>query len=387
VAAVGVGVTSRRQRVAAPLDPALLLEIGAALSAGASPPAALAATATDGPLAPIAQQARVGASLADLAATVDTGDAAADLLLRALAIAERTGAGAVAAVRQASLAIRDEAQLARLLRSRTAQARGTALVLMVVPVLAWLLLVVLDVRALRFYATPLGLVTGAVTLALLATGRAWSLGLVAAAGHAAVAADPLTPRRARPDLGRALALAVPALVVIGLAAGPVVGLVAGGIAGLLRVMRRPAARRGAGRHDRGAGGAAEAVELVAVALAGGLPTGAAVAVAAEVAPPAARPALTMAARRLRAGWDAAAAFDGTGLQTLGRALAASDRWGAPAGEALRALADDLRADRRAATEEAAERVQLNLVFPTTLLTLPAFVLGVVPPLLWTSLRP
>jgi hypothetical protein len=37
------------------------------------------------------------------------------------------------------------------------------------------------------------------------------------------------------------------------------------------------------------------------------------------------------------------------------------------------------------TEEAAAKVELRLVFPTTLLTLPAFVLGVVPPLLWTAL--
>jgi hypothetical protein len=49
---------------------------------------------------------------------------------------------------------------------------------------------------------------------------------------------------------------------------------------------------------------------------------------------------------------------------------------------LRGLARDLRAERLTAAEEAAERTQLLLVFPTTLLTLPAFALAVVPPLVW-----
>ncbi|HUH06873.1 MAG TPA: type II secretion system F family protein, partial [Egibacteraceae bacterium] len=75
---------------------------------------------------------------------------------------------------------------------------------------------------------------------------------------------------------------------------------------------------------------------------------------------------------------------GTGLARLGEALAASERWGAPSAPALRQLAEELRADRRAAAEAAAERAQIALIFPTTLLTLPAFVLAVVPPLLWTA---
>ena len=72
------------------------------------------------------------------------------------------------------------------------------------------------------------------------------------------------------------------------------------------------------------------------------------------------------------------------LAPLGAVLAAGERWGAPAEPALRRLAAELRATRRAAAEESAERVQLALVFPTTLLTLPAFTVGVVPPLLWSA---
>jgi hypothetical protein len=148
--------------------------------------------------------------------------------------------------------------------------------------------------------------------------------------------------------------------------------------------RRPVRGREPGAVADRPGGAAETVELLAVAVAAGLSTGAAVAALAALAPPAARPVLDAAARRLRGGWDAEEAFAGTGLCTLGGVLAACDRWGAPAAPALRHLAEELRADRRAAAEEAAERAELALVFPTTLLTLPAFALGVVPPLLWTA---
>jgi Flp pilus assembly protein TadB len=133
-------------------------------------------------------------------------------------------------------------------------------------------------------------------------------------------------------------------------------------------------------------GATETVELVAVALAAGLSPGAALAAVAPLAPPGAREPLAVAARRVRGGWTPGEALAGTGLQPLGEVLEATQRWGAPAQQALGALAADLRAQRRAAAEEAAERVQLLLVFPTTLLTLPAFVLGVVPPLLWGALR-
>jgi hypothetical protein len=71
---------------------------------------------------------------------------------------------------------------------------------------------------------------------------------------------------------------------------------------------------------------------------------------------------------------------------MGQTLAAAQRWGAPAAPALRDLATDLREQRRAAVEAAAERLQLVLIFPTTLLTLPAFILAVVPPLLWSTLH-
>lgn len=368
------------------VDAVTLAEVRAALVAGASPAAALVSAAERGAgagvLRTLAAPLRAGEPVADAAERVDTGDPAADLLVRALGVAERTGAGSAAAVEQAIAAARDEAALARLLRARTVQARGTAIVLTAVPVLAWLLLVAADRDTVRFYATGLGAATGGAALLLAASGQWWSRRLVAVAARAGADADPLSARRQPLDRMRMAVLAVPAMLAGLLASGPLVAVAAAGVA--LAVGSRRGSGTGAAEPGTARGGAAEAVELVTVALTAGLSAPAAVAAVAPLAPPAARPVLAAAGRRLRNGWTTDAAFAGGGLAALGATLAVTERWGAPAAPALRGLAEDLRAERRAAVEEAAERTQLTLIFPTTLLTLPAFVLGVVPPLLWTA---
>jgi Flp pilus assembly protein TadB len=91
------------------------------------------------------------------------------------------------------------------------------------------------------------------------------------------------------------------------------------------------------------------------------------------------------ARRLRSGCGIAEAFVDTGLSEVGAVLEITERWGVAATGPLHLLVESVRARQRGAAETAAERVQLALVFPTTLLTLPAFVLAVVPPLVWTAL--
>lgn len=394
----------RRGAPAAPIGTALIAEVRAALAAGAPPGPALAAAVSagaqrghpppagprgrarqpaDGDVHAVARRMALGTPVADVAATVATGDAAADLLVRALAVVERAGAGALAAVDQVLAAVRDEVALRRLVRVRTTQARGTAVVLTLVPVVIWVLLVAVDGAALRFYRTPAGIVTGLAAVCLAGGGQWWSRRLVRRAAAAAAAADPLSPPVLPWRPGRAAVVGLPALVVLGAAAGPGAGLLAALVAGLAaaRPARGRGRRPGAGTAD---GGAAETVELVAMALQAGLAPTQAVALVAPLAPPPARGPLSSAAARLRAGWGADAAFAGTGLAVLGAALDACERWGAPAGEVLCRVADDLRADRRAAAEEAAERTQLALIFPTTLLTLPAFVLAVVPPLVWTA---
>lgn len=379
------GLARRPTSVAAGEHHALYTEVRAALGGGAAPAAALVAAVLRDPGAPaelvaLAQAVRLGLPLADAAVGVATGDPALDLLVRALAVAEVTGAGTLAAVDQALAAAADAAETARRLRVATAQARGTARVLTVLPIAAWLLFCGLDRSLLAFYATPMGAATGVVALTLAGAGRAWAGRLVARGARGGQRADALAAPPAPRDLRRAATLALPALLVAGFGLGPLAGVATATVLALIGLCRPS----GAGAADPSGGGAAETVELVAVALASGLSPVAAVGVVAPLAPPAARSCLGAAARRLRGGEPADSAFADGGLAPLGAVLAAGERWGAPAEPALRRLAAELRATRRAAAEESAERVQLALVFPTTLLTLPAFTVGVVPPLLWSA---
>ncbi|HWH31214.1 MAG TPA: type II secretion system F family protein [Egibacteraceae bacterium] len=319
---------------AAALGPALV-ELRSALAAGAPPAVALQDALRRQPdaLAALARPLRdmaVGMPLEQAAAALADDEGAAALLLRALAVAERAGVGASEAVAQGERAVAEELELARLLRVRTVRARGSLRVLALAPPAAVGFFLLLEPAAAGFYGTPLGRVSAAVSLALLLVARRWARAIVDGVPAAVGRADPL-----------------------GRAAG---------------------------------GGAAETAELLAVALAGGLPHAGAVRLVADLGPPAARPVLRRAEAALAAGVAVDAAFAATPLRDLGAVLGAATRWGASARELLSAYAAGLRADRRAALAEVAERTELRLVFPTTLLTLPSFLLAVVPPLLWTGLR-
>lgn len=371
-----------------------LTAIRAALTAGATPAAALgevSASAPDdgGPLAAAAQAARMGVPLAEVVDRAP-GDGATRLLIRALALAERAGVGGAGAVDQVIAAVRERDAVDRLLRVRTAQARVSARVLVLVPVLAWALLAAVDPRALAFYATVWGTASGALALGLLAGGWAWSRRLVRRASSAWERADPLAPQPGPSRPWRGVVVAVPAAVAGFVLTGPLTAAIAGAALGWAasRPVRRadPAAgEAGTGEAGGGVdGGAAEACELVAVGLDAGLGPARAVELCADLAPPAARRHLARAGRRLAGGWPASDAFADGPLAPLGDVLAAGERWGAPSAEPVRRLAADLREDRRAVAEESIERVQVLLVFPTTILTLPAFVAGVVPPVLWSA---
>jgi Flp pilus assembly protein TadB len=362
------------------VDTLTLTELQAALRAGAGAAEAVAATTGDGVLDGVARQARLGRSLADIATSVDTGDAAADFLVRSLALAERCGAGAAEAVAHALTDIREEARLRRLIEVRTTQARGTAVVLAGMPVVIWALLVVLDRRTPAFYATPIGWVTGGVAALLAVVAWRWMRRLIRSTPHAALAADPLAPEQPPVPWRKAAAVALP-VAAAGAVVSPAVGALAAAVVAA-------GVARGGGRRTgpKPGGGGAETVALVAVALDAGLPPPTALAEVARLAPEAAQPLLARGAARVQGGWTCEEAFAGTALAPLGQTLAAAQRWGAPAAPALRDLAAELRERRRAAVEAAAERLQLVLIFPTTLLTLPAFILAVVPPLLWSTLR-
>ena len=371
---------TRRTPAAAPVDRRALLEMRAAIAAGLSVSQALVVARPEGPLAGVARDVRLGRSLGEISADLPDLDPAAVLLVRALAIAETTGSGALAAVDQALQAVREAAELQRLLDVRTADARGSAAVLTSVPVAVWILLAAVNPSSLGVYRTVPGAVAAIVAVGLVAGGWRITQRMVRGALSRAAAADPLGGPD-DPSWGKPVAVGAAAAIAAGVLTVPVAGVAAGVVA--LTVARRVDAGRW--RRDRTGGGSAETVELVACGLAAGLPTVAALDTVARLGPDAARPVLTTALRRVRGGRRLDDAFERTPMAPLGQTLDAAQRWGAPADEMLRRLVADMRADRRAAAEKAVERLQLALVFPTTLLTLPAFVLGVVPPLLWSTL--
>ena len=370
------------------LDVLTLLELQAALRAGAGPAEAVAATCAGGNLDEVARRTRLGQSLAAVATAAPPRHPSAAFLVRCLALTERSGGGGAEAVDHALEAIRDDADLHRLLDVRTAQARGTAVILGAIPLAAWLLLVAVDGSTLAFYATPLGWLSGGVSVGMAAVAWRWMRRLIATAGDAAAAADPLHPPAPPPAWRRGVVTGGLAAVPLLALTGPAPAVAAATVIALAVARRNgiPAKTDGTPAGGAQAGGAAEAVSLVAVALEAGMAPVTALAEAGHVAPGAAAPLLRSAARRLAAGWNADEVLADTPLAPLGASLAAAHRWGAPAAPALRALAAELRAQRRAAVEVAAERLQLTLIFPTTLLTLPAFVLGIVPPLLWSTVR-
>jgi tight adherence protein C len=97
--------------------------------------------------------------------------------------------------------------------------------------------------------------------------------------------------------------------------------------------------------------------------------------------------LARAAREVGRGRRCADALDdvavrlGPDARPVIGALVASERYGAPLGEALVRLAADGRADQRRRAEEQARRVPVRLLFPLVLCVLPAFALLTVAPLL------
>ncbi len=123
------------------------------------------------------------------------------------------------------------------------------------------------------------------------------------------------------------------------------------------------------------------VELVAAALACGLPPGQAVGAAVRASGGQARRDLqrVVDALRLGAGPDAAWSEAPPRYATLSRTLLIAERTGSSAATALRRAAADERAARRRRAQLAARRLGVQLVLPLGLATLPAFVLlGVVP---------
>jgi tight adherence protein C len=129
------------------------------------------------------------------------------------------------------------------------------------------------------------------------------------------------------------------------------------------------------------------IDLLAVSVSAGCTPYLAVAVASDWAPP----GLSARLRRVRRECDLGAGFaealghmvhEAPPLSGLVDALLASDRFGAPVGDALGRLALEERAALRRRAETRARTVPVRLLFPLVFLVLPAFgLLTVVPALL------
>ena len=135
---------------------------------------------------------------------------------------------------------------------------------------------------------------------------------------------------------------------------------------------------------------AHTIELIRSALECGTTPSVALLVVADVDASALRPALQVAAADLRQG----SPFDlvvrrligsAPELRAMAEVLLASSRLGLPVVETLRGLALEARASRRRDAEARARRLPVLLLFPVVCLTLPAFVLLTVAPLLLSGL--
>jgi Flp pilus assembly protein TadB len=356
-----------------------LLRVRAALTVGVPPSQALM-TVTEPGLAATLRQVRLGRSLPEAARAVsrDEGSLGPGPLLRALALAERCGRGAVTAVDVALATRQDALADDERIRAKSAQAIGTARLLTALPIGAWALLVLADPTALGFYAGPIGWACAAAAALLAVGAHTWSRRLVRRAAQAARQADPLATAQGTFDRIRALAIAVPVLAAVTVLGHPLPAVLAAAVAAV--VAGRP--RSG----DRSPPyGMLELVALLRMLVTADLGLQVALEHLAAVTPAPLDGDLLAIARRLRAGSDTERAFGGAGLDELGAVLGTTEHWGVAADAPLELLGNAIRARQRAAAETAAERVQLALVFPTTLLTLPAFVIAVVPPLVWTAL--
>lgn len=149
------------------------------------------------------------------------------------------------------------------------------------------------------------------------------------------------------------------------------------------VHRRTAARR----DEELARDLPVAIDLLAVAVGAGCTPYLAVGVASQWSPPAVAEPLDGVRRDCSLGVTFADALDRMArdravLQPLVDALLASERYGAPVGDALTRLAVEERSTLRRRAEARARTVPVRLLFPLVFLVLPAFaLLSVVPVLL------
>ncbi len=310
----------------------------------------------------------IAIDLLRLRASVGLDIGAADVLTprsqRALAVATATGAPVIEALDGAAAAEDDARRADRAVAVASAQTRAVAGGLLLAPVVVVPGLGrLVGADLLGFYTTRLGLAVGAVAAGLMAVGGMVVLRLVRRVGQ---------PPRPQPVMARLLVGAAAALAV-GVLVHPLVAPVP-----VVLLLRRP-------RSAPPPRGVDEAADLVATAMAGGMPPGEALRTAAAQLPDLSR-RLRRAAFDLELDVGAPGRDDAdTALERLAAVLTTARDVGAPSVPTLRRLARDLRAEDLARVLAAAERLPAQLTFPTALCLLPATVLLVGAPIVHAGL--
>jgi tight adherence protein C len=153
------------------------------------------------------------------------------------------------------------------------------------------------------------------------------------------------------------------------------------------------ARQAARRRARASARVPDLLDLVAISVTAGLTPRLALERASEVVSGPLAIDLDQARRQVALGapWrsalrDVATRAGLPDLRRLAVILERGERLGAPVATRLRALAREVRAERRAADEERARRAPVAMLFPLVFLILPAFVLAAVVPAVLTATR-
>ncbi|MGI9015953.1 MAG: type II secretion system F family protein [Euzebya sp.] len=395
--------TRLRPSPAADLTAADLLVVRATLAAGGSPAQAIVETRSTA-LTPVIAALQAGVGLPELAvmsgrvtppsvANRPSGPAPSGLapsalaLVQALAMAQVVGASAGPAVEGVLRAVTAQTRLSALISIRSTEAVFSARFLIGLPIMAAGALFTLNRAARTFLTSPIGLLVMLVAAVLIGCAALWMhkmTGSVAAAGGQA---DPLV--RVNPTgPNPVMVITAASGVVATLSGGPAVGMA---VVVMMLLLGGPLRRRIAGvgsppvddvivAGTPSALPTVVALDLLCIALTSGVGLLEACRLTSRFAPPEVRPVFAAIAGRLGTGVDPTQAFP-TRLTEIARLLDISHRWGAPAAESLRCLADDLRDRAAVAAEEAAERLSVRLVFPTTMLLVPAFGLLVVVPVM------
>jgi hypothetical protein len=275
---------------------------------------------------------------------------------RAVAVATAAGASVLEGLDGAAAAEADSRRAHRAVDVACAQTRAVAGGLLAAPLLLVPLLGrMLDADLVGFYARPVGWAVAGLVLLLLAVG-AW--GVRALMRRARRVLEP-APRR--PAVLPAVLAALLAWWLLAWWLAPVTALLVG--------RRRPS--------EVPPSGVDEVADLVATALAAGTAPAGAVREVAAVRSDLAVP-LGHLALELDLGMEEGR--HPAPLDRVATILHAAAQVGAPAADALRRLAAELRADDLARALAAAERLPAQLTFPTALALLPAVLLAIGAPI-------